>query len=107
MNMRYTDKPLESTIEEQFVAYARDVGAQALKFEVPGWRNWPDRIVILPHCESRVFWIEFKRPGEELRPGQAMRINKMRAMGLSVYVAYTMQDAKIALNQELLKCHTS
>lgn len=92
-------RKLEKDIEGDFVKYARKHGYQALKFEVRGRRNHPDRQIFLGWGYS--FFIEFKRKGEKPRPGQASRIKKWQKLGYSVYVCDNLQDAKNALHNEM------
>lgn len=92
---------VEKVVEDQFVERAFQRGILALKMEIAGWRNWPDRQVLLGH--GYVFFIEFKREGEEPRPGQVHRHKDLRAKGYSVYVCDTLADALEALEIELGK----
>lgn len=92
---------VEKVAEKQFVDEAFRRGILALKMEIPSWRNWPDRQVLLGH--GYVFFIEFKREGEEPRPGQVYRHKDLRAKGYAVYVCDTLADALEALEIELGK----
>lgn len=92
---------LEKIVEDQFVEEAFRRGYLALKMEVPGWRNWPDRQVLLGH--GYVFFIEFKREGEDPRAGQLFRHRKLREKGYSIYVCDTLADAMEAFEIELGK----
>ena len=57
---------LESSIERAAVKYARSWKCILLKIE--GQMGWPDRLLLCPNGTS--MFIEFKRPGESLRPLQ-------------------------------------
>lgn len=92
---------VEKVAEDLFVDEAFRRGFLALKMEVPGWRNWPDRQVLLGH--GYVYFIEFKREGEEPRPGQLFRHQKLREKGYNVYVCYTLAEALESLEIELGK----
>lgn len=92
---------VEKVAEDQFVEEAFRRGILALKMEIPGWVNWPDRQVLLGH--GYVYFIEFKRDGEEPRPGQVFRHKELRAKGYSVYVCYTLAEALESLETELGK----
>lgn len=92
---------VEKVVEDQFVEEAFRRGILALKMEIPGWRNWPDRQVLLGH--GYVYFIEFKREGEEPRPGQVHRHKKLREKGYTVYVCDTLADALESLEIELGK----
>lgn len=91
----------ESVAEKKFVERCRERGYLALKMEVSGWRNWPDRQILLG--QGYVFFIEFKRLGEEARPAQAYRHEQLRKQGYSVYVCDTLEGAMQALETELDK----
>lgn len=92
---------VESVTENHFVEEAFRRGFLALKMEIPGWRNWPDRQVLLGH--GYVYFIEFKREGEEPRAGQVYRHQKLREKGYTVYVCDTLADALESLEIELGK----
>lgn len=53
----------ESKIEKAVKKYARDKGCWVRKFKSPGNRAAPDDIFLTPW--GVIFFIEFKRPGEE------------------------------------------
>ena len=59
---------LESSIERRFVSKMKALGILAIKLKLMGNRGLPDRMLLLPG--GRVIFIEFKRPGEDLRPLQ-------------------------------------
>jgi hypothetical protein len=44
--------------------------------------------------DGRVVFIEFKRPGGGLTSGQAREIERLRAAGAEVHVAYSVEDVK-------------
>lgn len=86
-----TRAPLEKTIEAKFVKLAQARGCQCLKLNVIGRRSWPDRLVLVPG--GKVLFIEFKRPGGLLTPGQELLHADLYAMGHEVHVCYTVEDA--------------
>lgn len=92
---------LEVDIENLFVGRAAGRGCMALKYEPQGSRNWPDRIILLCNGTDRVFWIEFKLPGEVPRPGQLHRHNDLRSRGYHVYWCDAVEDAVDFLELEL------
>lgn len=92
---------VEKVAEDQFVEEAFRRGILAVKMEIPGWRNWPDRQVLLGH--GYVYFIEFKRENEVPRSGQLYRHQKLREKGYTVYVCYTLADALESLETELGK----
>lgn len=78
-------KPLlEKQIEERVCKYAERCGWRAMKFVSPNYRSVPDRI-FFKH-PARVFFIEFKRDGEEPTPKQWAEIKRLRAEGFDVFV---------------------
>jgi len=82
---------LEIEEEKKFEELAFDLGCKAIKFVIPGIRNAPDRLVLCP--ESRVIFFEFKRIGEDPRPGQTWFHNGLRAFGFECHVVYTAEEA--------------
>ncbi len=84
---------LEKHIEARFLRELRKRWsiAEARKMNGFGNRSWPDRLIILPNGAS--FYIEFKRPGGELSPGQAQKIKELKALKQRVYVFDNAEDA--------------
>lgn len=82
---------LESEIEKPACAYAESRGWWESKYVSPGKRAVPDRLFIR---RARVIFIEFKRPGEDLRPQQKKRIREMREHGAEVFVCDNLEYAK-------------
>lgn len=91
--------PVERVAEDAFVERCALRGYWALKMEIPGWRNWPDRQVFLGNGYS--FFIEFKREGQTPRPGQLHRHREMRKRGYNVYVCDTLAEALEILETEV------
>lgn len=75
---------LEKKVEKDVVAWAREHGAICLKLNLIGSTGWPDRLFLAPG--GRLCFIEFKRPGEELRRNQPQRIHLLRKFGFNVGV---------------------
>ena len=94
-----SDNPVEKVAELKFVELIEQNGYYALKMEIPGWRNWPDRQVLLG--DGYTFFVEFKRKGETPRKGQLYRIKKLREKGYNVYVCDSYECAKKAFFQEM------
>lgn len=91
---------LEIDIEEEFVKIAQqDYKVLALKMVIPGHRNYPDRQILCG--KGYIFFIEFKRPGEEPRRGQLSRHKKIRARGYNVYICDSVASAVDILEWEL------
>ena len=77
-------KLLEKDIENAVVKYAARFGWRGMKFTSPSYRSVPDRI-FFKH-PNRVFFIEFKKWGEEATPKQEAEIARLRAEGFDVFV---------------------
>ena len=92
---------LEINIENRFTTAAFGYGCWALKYQPVGSRNWPDRVILLGNGTDRIFWIEFKLPGEEPRAGQLKKHRDLRALGYHVYVCDNLDDAIDFLELEL------
>ena len=74
----------ERDIEKAFSREARKRGVLCWKFVSPGVSGVPDRILV--GDDASVVFIEFKRPGEKLRPLQLRICQKLVDRGLSVIV---------------------
>lgn len=73
----------EYRIEQAWVRRAeRQYGVLSARMGV-GRRNWPDRVFFKP---TRVFFVEFKRPGEKPTVAQLHMFSLLRSMGYEVYV---------------------
>jgi hypothetical protein len=70
---------LEKEIERKLVRGVEGIGGKCRKFISPGWKGAPDRIVLMPG--ERIYFVELKKPGEELRPLQKQRIKELKAFG--------------------------
>jgi len=64
------------------------------KFTSPSHNGVPDRILAK---DKRVLFIEFKKPGEPLSPGQIDEIKLMIDQGLEVYVCDSIDEVKSIL----------
>ena len=67
----------ESIIEQQCVRLAEKHGCLLIK--QTGMKGLPDRLLLSPNGSS--MWIEFKAPGQSLKPLQLHWQKKLRAMG--------------------------
>lgn len=81
----------ESSIEKPVCAYAKARGWLVWKLTVVGWVGLPDRIFLKP---TKVFFIEFKAPGQKARPIQLRIHGKLRAIGFDVYVVDNVEEGK-------------
>lgn len=94
---------LERNIEKRFLRRLREIWSTAKTRKLNGYGNssWPDRMILLPG--TPVFFIEFKRPGGALSPGQAHEINELKALGLRVFVCDDAEQAIIYCQAEAMR----
>lgn len=77
----YTDM-LESKIEKELRIKVKSLGGKAYKFSSPGNNGVPDRIVI---CNGHCYFVELKKPGEDLTPRQKIVKKHFQKLGFEVY----------------------
>ena len=80
----------EATIEKALVVATEKRGGLAYKLTVPGRRNAPDRLLILPG--GRLIFVECKAPGEKPRAGQLREHTRLRGLGCEMYVLDTVDN---------------
>lgn len=90
---------IERDIEDEFVLYAAECGVAAKKFKDESSIGAPDRICFCP--KSHTFFIEFKKPGEELAPLQEDYRRFLKSLDYHVYTCDNLDDAKTILRHEL------
>jgi len=90
---------LEKSIEVRCCKLARDHGAIAVKLNVESRRGWPDRMILGP--KGRMFFVEFKRPGEKPRKLQEFIHKGLYAMGYDVYIVDNENQFRSILDAEL------
>lgn len=90
---------LEAKIEREVVRWAMAHGILTLKLNLIGNTGWPDRIFL--HQGEMVF-VEFKRPGEQLRRNQPERVAELRKRKFKVGVFDNVPDATAFLEASLL-----
>jgi hypothetical protein len=73
----------EADIERKFYDHVKSTGGVAIKVNPNWYRNYPDRLVIRPGGSS--FFLEFKRPGEKPRKGQALVARYLKRRNILVY----------------------
>lgn len=73
----------EKLIEAYLKRKVQDASGMAVKQDWVGIRGAPDRLVILP---GRMFFVELKAPGQKPEPHQERLHEKLRALGVKVYV---------------------
>ncbi len=74
----------ESKIEKKITKYAKDNNWITFKFKSPGQKSVPDRIFFRP--TRRIFFIEFKAPGEEPNGTQKLIHGSLRMCGFEVHI---------------------
>ena len=79
---------LEHPIEKETVKLLRAWGWDVIKLEVT---HWPDRMAVSK--SGVVVFIEFKRPGGRVRPGQAAKIRELRARGVQASIQDDVEEA--------------
>ena len=70
----------ESTVEKHLASCVKLLGGLCWKFTSPGLSGVPDRIVVIPG--GRVYFVELKAPGRQLRPLQVRRAKELRDRGV-------------------------
>jgi hypothetical protein len=80
-------KQLESSVENSFVRKCKKLKVTQIKL---GYDTLPDRMALIP---GDIIFIEFKRPGEDLRKNQEATVKKLRRLGFKVYVIDNNKDA--------------
>lgn len=74
---------LESTVEKRLCKKVKnELHGLALKFVSPGFSGVPDRIVLLPG--GRIYFVELKAPGKEMRRIQKRVAEKIESLGFKV-----------------------
>ncbi|MEG2291783.1 MAG: VRR-NUC domain-containing protein [Carnobacterium sp.] len=80
----------EKDIEQRLKKKVEQQGALCLKFVSPGTSGVPDRLILLKRGGS--FFVECKRPGENLRPLQRKMKSKFEKLGHTVEVVSTFEE---------------
>lgn len=73
-------KKRESAVEAEIRTYAVENGCIYLKLAGAGQRGQPDRMILK---ESKVLFLEIKRPGKKPEPLQLWWAKKLRAHGFT------------------------
>jgi len=66
-------------------------GIKSIKLTPSQSTGYPDRLFFMPG--GRPLFIEFKRPGEQLRPKQRYIMRQLQKLGYNVHVCDSDQDA--------------
>ena len=79
---------IESTVEKRLCKKVKnELHGLALKFVSPGLSGVPDRIVLLPG--GRMYFVELKAPGREMRKLQRWVASKIEALEFKVLTINT------------------
>lgn len=89
--MKTKKSELESGIQAKGREYAVLRGWWCIKVETHSMNGVPDFLYLR---RGVYIWIEWKKPGEDLRPIQVIRIREMREHGAVVHVCDNLEDAK-------------
>lgn len=73
----------EREVEEYFRLAIEALGGECWKWVSPGRKGVPDRVVFLPGKPT--FFVELKRPGEDLDVTQKRVHRRLKALGAVVY----------------------
>jgi len=81
---------LEKQIEAAVCKYAREKGFEAYKFSSPARVGVPDRMFMAPFM--RLFFIEFKRPGERPTKIQKYWLERLNWLGFRAVVVRSLAE---------------
>lgn len=85
---------LEHTHEDHAAEYASKIGWFSHKYEVKGDRANPDRIFMK---DNRIFFMEFKKEGEDLKNQQIVRCMSLRLKGFIVITSDNIARSRHAI----------
>ena len=74
----------EAKVETRLRNRVKSLGGVAVKFAAPGYRSWPDRLVLMPGGEA--YFVELKAPGKKPTPQQLLRHQMLLGLGFPVTV---------------------
>jgi hypothetical protein len=91
----------ESAIENNNVSWALKTWGDAMKLpngkllvrkmNGMGARSWPDRLFVGP---SRAWFIEYKKPGQDLSELQTLMVAALRRLGWAVFVVDNAEEGR-------------
>ena len=95
---------VEKNIEGSWVTWFHRVcpAGYAVKLGGQGFRGLPDRMVLAPG--GKLFFIEFKTARGRVRPLQQEIHRRLAAIGFTVYVCRSVQEAKDVCQKEGVYC---
>lgn len=94
--MRKKRELLEKDIEAAVCKYAKECGCLVYKFTSPQRRSVPDRLLLLPG--GLTVFIEFKRPGGKLTPGQERERDRIRGQGHLWFLVDDINEGKTVID---------
>lgn len=80
----------ESDIESKLTEGVKKAGGMCMKFVSPGFSGVPDRIILMPG--GKVYFVETKRPGGDLKPLQEKVHSLFKVAGFDVHVIASKTD---------------
>lgn len=87
---------LEKDVESALIKHIKQEGGKCVKWVSPGNSGVPDRIILLPG--GRILFAELKRPkGGKLSALQKIWHKWLRALGFTVFVVWTKEEAKAVI----------
>lgn len=87
---------LEKKIEQYLRDEVKKAGGLAIKFVSPGFTGLPDRICLLPG--GRIWFVETKAPGKDLRPRQRAIKNILEKLGFTYFKIDSKEQVKNLIN---------
>ena len=96
---RRDTRPLEKDIEKAVKRYAKDRGFYVRKFTSPSNRSVPDDLFITPTGD--VFFVEFKRSGEQPSEAQWIEIGMIRRCNVPVFIVDNVPRGKSIIDDML------
>lgn len=93
-------KVTERDIEKQLRLRIAVLGGKAYKFSSPGNSGVPDRIVLI---HGKCYFVELKRPGQDLSPRQRAVKRDFEKLGFEVYRLDSLEDVDKFLKEVMPK----
>lgn len=91
----------EARVENRLRDGVKARGGIAVKLSAPGYRSWPDRIVLMPG--GHAYFVELKAPGKKPTAQQTLRHRQIEALGFFVTVLDSVEDVDRFLQTKLDK----
>ena len=96
-----TSSKLEKVAENKFTTYVKEKTiCMCIKLNVMSVRGFPDRLILCPM--GRVYFIEFKRVGEEPKKLQLYIHKLLHSLGFIIYVTDTYEEA-VAFHEQFIQ----